>query len=191
MSVSATQAHRIPLLAILTWWTVFSAAGCSSTYYVAPERTVSRNDTVSIGLFNRRMADRSAVVTTTDQREYSASTFSLTKDSCSFLDNGGDRRVVLPLKEIGAITRTDHLSSAVGGMGLGLLSGVTLGSGVALLAHPSGSDERMGYGLLWMATTAVGTVTGLVVGAIVGTTIEYRFAAPVDSSAASTPPRYY
>ncbi len=174
MSVSAGMAYRTPILAILALSAVLSAEGCSSTYYVAPDKSVSRNDTVTVGLFNRRMADRSVVVTTTDQREYSASAVSLEKDSCSFLDKDAHSRVVLPIERIRTVSRTDHLSSAVGGLGLGLLSGLAVGGGIALLSHPSGADERMGYGLLAITTTALGAVGGLVIGAIRGSTIEYR-----------------
>ncbi len=174
---------RAPVVAVPLLSAIFSLGGCSSTYYVAPDKSVSRNDTVSIGLFNRRIADRSAIVATTDQREYSASALSLGKDSCSFLDKDMNRRVVLPLREIRTVTRTDHLSSAVGGLGLGLLSGFALGGGIALLSHPSGADERMGSGLLWLSTTALGALGGLVIGAIQGTTVVYRFPPSQDSVA--------
>ena len=105
----------------------------------------------------------------------------LGRDSCRFEDLSTRQRRALPTAEVRTIIRKDHLSGAVGGMGFGLLGGFALGVGLVLLAHPTESDEQMGYGFLAITTTALGAVGGLVIGGVQGTTTEYWLAAPQDS----------
>jgi len=93
----------------------------------------------------------------------------------------------MPTADVLAIRRVDHISSAVGGFGLGLLSGFVVGAGVAFAVVDRGNAESgMGAGLFAIGLTAGGSVIGLIAGAFHGTIIDYTIPQTIPDSTRSS-----
>jgi len=172
----------LPLLLVTLAWIL---AGCSHNYLVTFEHDRTRGDTVTVGTVNRRLEGRSASIITRDSTELSVSDVLLTRDSCIFAGTTG--RTSMPTADVLAIRRDDHFSSAVGGFGLGLLSGFVVGAVVAFAVVDRGNaDSRMGAGLLAIGLTAGGSVIGLIAGAFHGTIIDYTIPQAIPDSTRSS-----
>ncbi len=176
------QIHRVQtaslcLSVFICLGVMLSGTGCSSTYYVAPERSSVRGDTVTVAVFNEKFLDRSAVVSDLSARAFPASDVRLTRDSCSFLVDGDQQRRSLPLNMVKSVTRKERIGSAVGGLFIGLFGGGALGAGI-MGAGGSGDGAGAGVALGLAGGAAVGTLSGVIIGAMVGSTIEYRLWAP-------------
>jgi hypothetical protein len=161
--------------------------GCSHAWYVAPNRVMAAGDTVTIELFNERMANRDVIVSTHDELEFSAFAVTMTRDSCTFFDRDRMQPGALSLGNVRSVKRVDHVGGAMGGLGFGLLGGLAVGGALAL-SGPSGGDRGMGTGYAALSAVTLGSVVGLVVGGIRGTTIEYEFLGTNDSIGAHLSP---
>jgi len=161
-------------------------SACSRTYQVTFEQDRAHGDTVAVERMNRRLADRGVTIITRDGRELPVSVVILHRDSCLFTDATG--RASMPTADVVAVRNVDRLSSAVGGFGIGLVSGFAVGMGAAyLVTDREDADSRMGAGLLALSITAAGSLIGLGIGAAHGTITEYRLPAAIpDSTARST-----
>jgi len=160
----------LPLSIIVVVWII---SGRSHTYPVTFTGENTRGDTVYAGTVNQRLAGKTVTIITRDGRELSASGVFLTRDSCRITDTTG--RASIPTGDVVAVRHVDHVSSAVGGFGLGLVGGFVVGMGAAyLLADRDDADSRMGAGLLAIGVTVAGSLVGLTVGAAHGTITEWR-----------------
>ena len=92
------------------------------------------------------------------------------------------------LCDVLVLEKTDHLSGAVGGLGLGFFAGMALGYGAAVLANPEATSEERGWRGMYALTGGIaGGTVGIAVGAIAGSRVEYEIihpVAPPDSSTA-------
>src|SRR5512142_141653 len=100
-----------PLLAS----SILILSGCSYSYPVTFERMDGKTDTLTFMTVNRRLSGRDAFIHFMDGRERHASRITLTPDSCRFFNEEKESWEAEPVSDLLTISRTDHLSGAVGG----------------------------------------------------------------------------
>ena len=148
-----------------------SLPGCSSTVELA-----SATDA------NRKIGNNDAIVRLRSGQEYEAREVHVRDDSTRFVDCKLEETVQIPTRSIETIRISHHGGGAMEGLLFGGLGGGALGFGLGVGPGNHG-DEGMGKGLLLISGLAVGTVGGLVIGAIEGHV--YTFVLPRDTVADS------
>jgi hypothetical protein len=171
----------LSLLPLSIFFVVYILSGCSHTYPITFATDKVSGDTVTVETFNRRLANTEVSIITRNGREISVSKVFLTPDSCRFADSTG--RAFLPTADVFVVRHVDHVSSTVGGLGLGFLGGFAVGMGGGLLMiKPGDADSRMGAGLFAIGTTVVGSIVGMIVGGLHGTIRDYTMPEAVPDS---------
>jgi hypothetical protein len=170
-----TLKRRLPFLLLILPCLMCS---CSHTYTVTFDRETPRGDTVTVGTLNKRLADRRAMILPRTGTEFAISDVLLSRDSCLFTNDS--RRDYLPTADVLSIRRVDHFSGALGGFGLGIVSGLVLGYGTGKLAQASTGDSMSG--LVGIIPMVLAPVIGLVVGAVIGTTTDYQLPQAIPDS---------
>lgn len=131
---------------------------------------------------NRKRRNNDAIVRLRSGQQYEAREVHVRADSTGFVDYSIEEPVQVPTRSIESIRISHHGGGAMEGLLFGGLGGGALGFGLGVGLGNHG-DEGMGKGLLLISGLAVGTVGGLVIGAIEGHV--YTFVLPRDTVADS------
>ena len=116
---------------------------------------------------NRKINGGSATLTANSGVVYHGCEIQISRDSTRFENQDNDSLLCLAMRDLRSIEIVHHGGGAVEGLVFGGLGGLGIGL-IAGLGKGSGGDEGMGRGLLALGTTVLGSVGGLIVGALSG-----------------------
>jgi hypothetical protein len=169
-------------LIILFFLAIF-LCGCSTTYSVRssvknnymyeklkgqPSRKVCGYD-----YFNEELRGQDATIELRDGKEVYAMGVQIANDSVSWFDASTYIKSKVSLEQLDKIIMKDHAIGAAEGLGLGLLSGAVVGTGIGLVLYSNSNSDYRALSIL--AGGIVGTVVGFVVGPITGVIIGHSY----------------
>jgi len=165
---------KMKLFTILIFLAIFFC-GCSSTYTV---RSTEAEDAFSYEQMNEELKERNVTIQLRDWTDIYAKKVLIANDSISWLNRSTDEKYKVRIGRLDKIVIKNHGLGILEGLGLGLLGGGGLG---LLLAGITSSDSKNSEAKAWgflifsVLGASLGTVVGLLSGAISGHSYIYEF----------------
>ena len=159
--------------------------GCSTSYVVTPTK---EGGDYSYDDFSAEAKDREAAIVLKDKREMDGSQIEIRGDSISWIESvyqtnpktlgrirlDGIRHSV-SVREVGRISRKNHLLGALEWLGLGVIGGAGAGAVLGGLGGTTRGDDIPGWFIGLVYGGMAGGGLGCIVGGIIGHTYNYEF----------------